>query len=367
MSAATPGTPRPKLELAHHEARADDIPAFCALAATEYPGEPVTDVDYVVWKHLRGPDGPSTAIELKAGDAVKGRIWGQRRRWRVHGREHAASNPIDLVIEPDARALPSLLRLLKGSFAIGMEEADLIFHTSSTSTDMMYRRFMHLTPVADLDGGVIALRPAHLLSARGKRKAGPLARAADAVFGLLAGGVARVLGRSIALVPEVEPAEDARIIAAFHAEEAVAGVRDVPWRDWRLRDPSIAGYSFRWIVAKDRPVGWLAVADREVDGMQLRFVLDVIAPGAVTSGFARSLWSAASADALAAGRDAIVVLANFGGNERLSGLARLPLIRVARSRLPQEVPLFVRWSENARGDEPDLGVGYWTMSDFDMI
>jgi hypothetical protein len=364
---AEPARTRTKLEVAHHHASEQDLEAFCDLSELEYPGEPVTDPTFVAWKHLKGPDGPSTAVELKSGADVQGRLWSQRRRWLIHGREHTASNPVDLVIRPEARALPSLLRLLNGAFAVGAKETDLVFHTSSPSTDLMYRRFMHMVPVADLDGAVIPLRPAHLLAARRNASADLLVRGLDAVWGALLRGVGRMLGRSVALVENVTPEDGDRIVTAFHEEEQVASVRDASWRDWRFRDPAAPGYRFRWILWRGRPLGWLAIADRDVDGMRLRFVLDVVAPGAATTRLGRALWWTVAAGAYADGRDAVVLLANLKGNERLSQLTRLPFVRVARTRLPQEVPLFVRWSDASHEDLLDLAGGYWTMADFDMI
>src|SRR3979409_999808 len=87
------------------------VDSFVALSATFYKNLPVNDPAIVSWRHLRAPDGPSPAVELRDGDDGVGGMWIQILPWSVRGESVSAANPIDFLIREDHRTLPAFMTL----------------------------------------------------------------------------------------------------------------------------------------------------------------------------------------------------------------------------------------------------------------
>jgi hypothetical protein len=128
-------------------------------------------------------------------------------------------------------------------------------------------------------------------------------------------------------------------------------------------------YQEHWVTQGGRPIGYILTSDRDLHGINACFVVDVVMPGRPSRFVLWSAWMQLAA--LAAGRARQVVFFLYNrSNSRLERLASLPMVKVSRQRLPQQVPIFVRPSKSADSSIFDGVVwssGYFVLSDFDMF
>jgi hypothetical protein len=344
-----------------------DVGLFCDMSRRAHPGEPVCDATFVRWKHLESPAGTSTLVSLAGPDGdERGRIWSMPRTWRHRGRLIDARNPVDLVVEEEHRSLPVLISLLRRAITDDDLSGEVVFHTSNPTTGFIYERMMRMQPMVELDAAVWPVNPLTCAQvARGKTPS-RLVRMIDGILRTAIRPLASLAGRRVVLAREADPAQKAAVVAAFHAGQRLAHDRSPEWLEWRLRGPSTspAGeYALRWVLRDDRVVGWVGTADRVVDGLSIRFVLDVALPGARRPTI-RATWWRVIARACSGQADILVFFGNLEGNDDQRRLRGWPLIAISRDRVPQRVPLFVH-GDGVAAD--DVRTGYWTLSDFDMV
>lgn len=351
-------------------ATAERLDTFLSLTATEYRGVPVNDREYVRWRHLESPSGPSATVELIDGDDVVGRMWINVSTWSLAGREIRAANPIDFLIRQDHRRLPAFMSLFKSTMNECFQQADVVYHSSNPLTDDLYRKLMKFDPVTELDGAVVPARPFGAAEATGVLRSGGVGRVLDAVFARCLRGiglVTRVAGVRLGPAPSV--AEQNEVVARLVAEESVCNARSAAYRSWRARGAGPVAYREQWVYRRARPIGYVVTSDRDVDAVRGCFVVDLVLPGGPSWSTRACLWLQLAGEAASRGRHAVFFFHNRA-NERLARLARFPMVTVARSRLPQRVPVFVR---AARDTDPDLlagvdmSAGYFVLSDFDMF
>jgi hypothetical protein len=345
------------------------VDAFIELSSTYYHDEPVNDRRVVAWRHLEAPSGPSTTVEVVDGASHVGRMWTQMRPWTVRGRTVTAANPIDFLLREDHRSAITFMRLFRASMAASLDDADLVFHTSNPITDDLYRKLMKLEPVTELDGALVPLRPLALARLAGHADLGVLRRAVDGlahVWWSTAGLFSRLLG--VSLVDGADPATQSAIIDRFAEQEEIAAVRSDEVREWRFRGAGLIQYRTRWIRRGGSIVGYVVTTDREVNGLAGTFVVDLVAPGKTRRLVVLALWCQLAAEASRRGRDGLFFFFNKS-NPRLANFVSFPLFTVARSRLPQRVPVFVRPRRDGAMADPTLDWqrGYFVLSDFDLF
>lgn len=348
------------------------IDEFVELSRTYYDASAATATDpsVVRWRHLQADTGPSTAIELIDGDDVVGRMWMQVRPWTVNGISLRAANPIDFLIREDHRKLPAFMSLFRSTMKTAETAADLVYHSSNPLTDDLYRKLMKLKPVTELDGAVLPVRPFAAAKAAGVVNLAVVGSLGDVITSLLSrlsGQVARLGG--VRLTGPPSAAEQERVVAAFEHEEQVAGTRSTPQRTWRFAGAPGIRYDTRWINIRGRSRGYVVTTDRDVDGICGRFVVDLVLPQEVSRLQRWSLWLQVAAAAARERQHAVFFFYNRQNNH-LRHLAGAPLVTVDRSRLPQQVPVFVRTHPGADRqvvDGVDWASGYFVLSDFDMF
>lgn len=348
------------------------VEEFVALSRTYYDASAATATDpsVVSWRHLQADTGPSVAIELIDGDDVVGRMWMQVRPWTVNGASIRAANPIDFLIREDHRKLPAFMSLFRSTMKTAEREADLVYHSSNPLTDDLYRKLMKLKPVTELDGAVLPVRPFAAAKAARVVNLSMLGTAGDVLTSLLVrltGQVARLGG--VRLTGSATAADQDRVVAAFEREEAVAGTRSALHRAWRFAGAKGISYDTRWIQIRGNVRGYIVTTDRDIDGIRGRFVVDLVLPQELSRLQRWSLWLQIAATAARQRQHAIFFFYNRQ-NDRLRHRAAAPLITVDRSRLPQQVPVFVRIHPSADSevvDGVDWASGYFVLSDFDMF
>ena len=348
------------------EAGDADVATFCSMSRDAQSGEPICDEGFVRWKHLDGPAGPATVIELLGPDSeLRGRMWAQTRSWRTGATVWPAANPVDLLIAEQHRSMQALMQLIRTGLQPPADDW-VVFHTSNPTTGFIYERLMRMKPKAELDALAFAPRPVGALSALRGRARGPFTQVLDSITATATRAAARVFGRRVGLAAEVPASVHEGLVHAFHAHEPIAHDRSLPWVAWRLRGPG-AGYALRWIVVRGKAIGWVGLADREVDGLRSRFVIDLVLAPDARPGDVRRVWWRLIRDAARSPIDVLLFFGNLEGNVSQRHLARLPMARVPRERLPQRLPLFVP-SVPMEGMEQDpVPHGYWTLADFDMV
>ncbi len=344
-----------------------DVPPFCTMAAMAHPGEPVCDPAFVHWKHLESPAGPSTLVSLAGPDgAERGRIWSMPRVWRHRGRRLDARNPVDLVVDERHRSLPVLMLLLRRATTDPGVRGDIVFHTSNPTTGFIYERMMRMEPVVELDAAAWPVSPVACLLARGGRRPSRGTRVLDRFARTVVRPIALAASRRVALVDDVDRRAQMAAVEAFHARNTLAHERSPEWLRWRLRGPGSApasGYALHWITHRGRTIGWVGTADRTVDGLRMRFVIDIAVPGAGRATI-RATWWKVIASACSAATDVLIYFGNSEGNPDQRRLRAWPLVPIPRERVPQRLPLFVH---GGGVSHDEVRGGYWVMSDFDMV
>lgn len=346
------------------------IGPFLQLTETYYCDKPVNVASVVRWRHLDSPLGPSTTVELVDGAEPVGRMWIQVHEWKVRGCVVRAANPCDFLIREDHRRLPAFMSLFKATMNESQQLADLVYHTSNPLTDDLYRKLMKLKPVTDLDGALMPVRPFGAAQAAGVVRTGVLGRVADAAFSSIVrvvGWLSKLSGVRLGGSPSL--AEQERVVAEFLVEESVCGTRSAAHRDWRHRGAAPIAYQEHWVNQGGRSIGYIVTSDRDLEGINACFVVDIVFPGRPSRLTLWSVWLQMAALAAGRGRHAVFFLYNRL-NPRLARLALLPMVNISRDRLPQKVPVFVRPSKNADPkifDGLDWSCGYFVLSDFDMF
>lgn len=346
------------------------LASFLALTATHYQDEPVNDPAYVRWRHLDGPSGPSATVELIDGDDVVGRMWINVVAWSVGGRDVRAANPVDFLIREDHRRLPAFMGLFRSTMNESLQRAELVYHTSNPLTDDLYRKLMKLEPVTELDGALVPTRPFGAAEAAGVFRSGAVGRMLDSVYAIgarAAGMVSRLAGVRLGSAPS--PADQDEVVRCFVAEEPVCNSRSAAHRAWRHAGAGAIRYEEQWIHRRGRPIGYVVTSDRDIDDIRGCFVVDLVLPGRPSALTVAAVWLQVAAGAARRGRHAVFFFHNRA-NPRLARLARLPMITVARSRLPQRVPVFVRPARDADPGllaDVDLAAGYFVLTEFDMF
>jgi len=280
------------------------------------------------------------------------------------------ANPIDFLIREDHRRLPAFMSLFKAAMRVAEDEADLVYHSSNPLTDDLYRKLMKLKPVTELDGAVLPIRPFAAARAAKVVNLGGLGSAVDFTFAMWirALGLLAQLTR-VRLVGPPDSEQQASIVASFEREEAVSTQRSETYRAWRFRGANGITYTTNWIQIGRRPAGYVVTTDRDVDGVLGRFIVDLVLPGRLGWLTRWSLWLQVAANAAKNRQHALFLFYNRQ-NERLAKRAGAPLVTVARHRLPQQIPVFVRVHARANTalvDGIDWGQGYFVLSDFDMF
>lgn len=346
------------------------IGPFLKLTESYYCNQPVNIAAVVRWRHLAAPLGPSHTVELVDGDETVGRMWIGVHKWKVRGQIVRAANPCDFLIHKDHRRLPAFMSLFNGTMNESQKIADFVYHTSNPLTDDLYRKLMKLKPVAELDCALIPVRPFGAAKAAGVIRTGVFGLVADMVFAALVGVVgwmSKMSGIRLGGPPSI--VERKRIIAEFCAEEPLCGARSEAHRDWRHRGAGPIVYQEHWVCKSGRPIGYILTSDRDLNGIKACFVVDVLLPGQSSRLTLWPIWLQIAA--LAASRERHAVFFFFNrANPRLARLASLPMVRISRGRLPQQLPVFVRTSKNADStlfDGVDWSSGYYVLSDFDML
>ena len=228
------------------------VDSFVELSATFYKNLPVNDPAIVSWRHLQAPGGPSTAVELRDGDDGVGRMWIQILPWSVRGENVSAANPIDFLIREDHRTLPAFMTLFKASMRESAEHADLVFHTTNPVTDDLYRKLMKLSPVTELDGAFLPVRP-FATAAAGAIKARRVGRVADALVSAAIRGIGGLIARigTLRLADAAPTSDQEALFQRFREEEAVCNARTDAHRRWRYLGAGEIQYRQRWILPQE--------------------------------------------------------------------------------------------------------------------
>ena len=341
---------------------------FIDFSNSEYSSGSAIDPDYVKWRHLESPCGPSVSVELHKADEQIGRIWVHSNCWNFDKHELRVASPIDLLIHPNFRNTMNFISLLNSGMKTALSESDLVLHTSNPTTDGLYRNLLKLSPIAELDGALFPLRPINLVKAKLGISIPRLSHTLNWTYKKFVGFFAAFVSDQIKLIDTPSIAIQDQIINSFHMNEPFASRRNLADRNWRYSEECIFHYQTQWIGKANSPVGYLVWSDREVDGIKGRFIIDVVLGEDLSRSMFLSMWGEIIKSSLNADLDSIF----FFFNSKCSALRRIagfPLLRVKRSRLPQQIPIFARLNDNTQheGLLEAISKGYFVLSDLDMF
>ena len=344
------------------------ISDFIDFSKSEYSSGSAIDRDYVKWRHLESPCGPSVSVELYKTNQQIGRIWVQSNCWDFDRHELCVASPIDLLIHPNFRKTMNFISLFNSGMKTALSESDLVLHTSNPTTDGLYRNLLKLSPIAELDGALFPLRPINLIKAKLGIRIPRLSHTLNWSFRKLVGFFTAFLSDQIKLIDTPSIAIQDQIVNSFHLNEPFASRRNLADRNWRYSKECMFHYQTQWIGKANSPVGYLVWSDREIDGIKGRFIIDIVLGEDLSRILFLSMWGEIIKSSLNADIDSIF----FFFNSKCSALKRIagfPLLKVKRSRLPQQIPIFARLNDNTKHDGlmEAMSEGYFVLSDLDMF
>jgi hypothetical protein len=352
-----------------YEITPEAIIRFVEFSQIEYQSGGPTSISVVTWRHLTNPSGRSVAVEIENDLSLIGRIWVQFNHWIVNGKEIKVASPIDFLIHPEFRRLQVFLSLFRNGIQVSNKNADLTLHTSNPLTDGLYRDLMRQVPVTELDGALFPLRPFALIIKKRSCGLSQFITFGDFSFSKLVRIACKVfapLGVTFASEPTVD--EQKVLIQKFQKDECISRRRSPNDRAWRFEGAGDFNYRVQWIKKGKSFIGYVAWTDRLIDRVHGRFIVDIVlidSPSWLTT---TSIWLKLAVLTL---QDEIHALFFFYNkrNTKLRQIASLPMLTVSRSRLPQQVPIFLRFPETDQHDLKNLdwSTGYFVLSDLDLF
>jgi hypothetical protein len=346
----------------------DLIADFIEFSKLEYKSGSAINLESIEWRHLNSPAGPSTSVQLHNDAQQIARIWVQSNYWRLGQHELRVASPIDLLIDPDFRKTQVFISIFNSGMKTALSEADLVIHTSNPLTDDLYRKLMKLSPITDLDGAFFPLRPIDLLSKKFDIALPKIFQIFDATFRWLVMLMTTVMKGDLRITSAPQNNIQERIIEDFHLSQSFASRRSAQDREWRYSGAGSFNYQIQWFKSGNLPIGYLVWSDREIDGIKGRFIIDIVFAENLSRYKQMILWSKAINIAIAEDLHALFFFYN-SKCDTLRSLSRFPMMRVGRSLLPQQIPIFVRHGKDMPVIDADsiMSKGYFVLADLDMF
>lgn len=346
----------------------DLIADFIEFSKLEYKSGSAINFESIEWRHLNSPAGPSTSVQLHNDAQQIARIWVQSNYWRLSQNELRVASPIDLLIDPDFRKTQVFISIFNSGMKTALSEADLVIHTSNPLTDDLYRKLMKLSPITDLDGAFFPLRPIDLLCKKYDFALPNMLRIFDTAFKWLVVLLTTLMrgGLRITSVPQTNIQES--IVENFHLTQSFASRRSAQDREWRYSGAGNFSYQIQWFKSRNSPIGYMVWSDREIDGIKGRFIIDIVFAENLSRHKRMVLWSKAINIAIDEDLHALFFFFN-SKCDTLRSLSRFPMVKVKRSLLPQQIPIFVRYGKDLPVIDADaiLSTGYFVLADLDMF
>ena len=352
-----------------YEITPEAILRFVEFSQIEYKTGGPTSISVVAWRHLTNPSGRSVAVEIANDLNFIGRIWVQFNHWIVDGKEIKVASPIDFLIHPEFRRLQIFLSLFRDGIRVSIKNADLTLHTSNPLTDGLYRDLMKQVPITELDCALLPLQPFAMII---KLRSYGFSRAVtfgDFLFSKLVRIACKVFALpSVAFASEPTVREQTELIQKFQKEECISRRRSQTDRTWRFEGAGDFNYEVRWIKKGSSFIGYVAWTDRLIDRVHGRFIVDIVLVDSPSWLTTTSIWLKLATLTLQDNIHALFFFYNKK-NSKLRHIASLPMLTVSKSRLPQQVPIFLRFPDIDPHDLKNLdwSTGYFVMSDLDLF
>jgi hypothetical protein len=349
---------------------ADDslLQEFVDLSATEFNSGPTLDKEVVSWRHLENPVGVSVAVNFCRENRSVGRIWIQKREWLIGGRRCTLSSPIDFLIHPAHRNLPTFAQLFSRAQRESLTSSSGVIHTSNTNTDDLYRNFLKLKPVTELDCYVLPLRPVKLLCRKLKPRSHAMSLRLVGIRVMM--WVLRRVPNSLRFGSQPSTEISQIVIQKFEKGKSVVGSRSTEIRAWRFRTAGEFNYRTQWFSIADECAGYIVTTLRVINGIRSVIVIDLVSSEKLSRSQTAHLWLHVAAEAASNNADGVFFFINRKCSE-LRNLARLPLLRTPRKFLPQAIPIFVRSGRDERDywglSREHVECGYFVLFDLDIL
>jgi hypothetical protein len=345
-------------------ASAASLESFQSLTSSEYRDVPITNLEYVAWRHLASPYGASDTVEMVSGEIV-GRMWINKYQWRLDGESVSVSNPVDFLVRQDFRNPINSLRLFQATMKHCGAISQLTYHTSNPVTDPLYRNLLKLKPMTELDGAVLPLSPVRTIRKMFNLNLRKLEKPIDKVWRWLLLGTASVASlRRLQFLESVTDAEKRSVFQLLETEETIHNERSLEYMLWRYQGAGEVAYEFVWIRDRGTTVGYVVTTDRTVENIRSCFVVDIVWPGRPSKFMISAVWFELVRRAARRNVESLFFFGNLK-NERITRLMTLPFVKIPRRYLPQRVPVFIRTALPV--DERVLADGYYLLTDFDLF
>jgi len=315
------------------------IERYVEFAAPEYPSGPMIDARHLHWKYLENPNGVAFADHVWDGSTLAGRVVYMPWRFRRGPSVIRAVLVVDLLVDRDYRAKGVFLRLM--TRLLDVADCDLVYLVPNDVSAPLYEKMLRIEPLQHLD--------LHALPLGLDRIAASVRPSLRGVVAWLVTPWRRVVARwarprraAAFEVTSAYPGDDAvdTLAASLPSTDVVMGDRGAAFHRWRF-STELFPYECRYLLQRDRLVGYCVTRLAEVEGLQAFLIVDLVCAPAAGASAARALMRDAVARAGAEGADLVAAMST-GDTALTQWLRRPPLLPVPKRFSPQAAPLMAR-------------------------
>lgn len=338
------------------------------LGKTVYSSAEVVSFDHIKWKHLKGPYGSSTVINIRDGNGILlGRSFLQPRTFFLNSKSECCGAVVtDLLINPAARNASTLIgmtRAIKTPPGIG-----LVVHTSNEVSDPIYRKLFKFPVAFTLAGLGIPLHFDKIFTLYLKNT--KVLCILDYLLTPWRIGLvffSKVVGLFTS-VTFIHKPSDIEVFEIFNEFKSISGghfVRNSSFLEWRFMKGPLFNGQVKWISSGGTCIGYLVFKEVHLGNLSVCVLMDVLMRRKLGFMEGMALKLLAIKYALDGASDALFTLVNIN-NSALKWLKGFPFISIPDNLLPHSTPIFIHASEEVIPIKIRNNI-YLTLADLDYF
>jgi hypothetical protein len=346
----------------------NSLPEQIAVGKTVYSSPEVMNIDHIRWKHIDGPYGESTAINLRDESGfLLGRSFIQPRTfWLNSVIDFRGAIVSDLLINPavrNASTLIAMTRAMKSPSGV-----DIVIHTSNEVSDQIYRKLFKFPVACTLAASGLPLNIKKILSLYLKNL--KILLMLDVLFAPWRIGLV-FLSKSMTAFSGIKfnsKPFDNEILEVLDEFKCIAGShfdRNSSFLEWRFNKGPLFNGQVQWIGSRGSCIGYLVFKQVNLNGLNVCVLIDVVMRRKLSLIEGVAIKLLAVKYAVEASSDAVFTLANVD-NAALKWLKGFPFIGISDSLLPHATPIFIHASEEIYPISDRKNI-YMTLADLDYF
>lgn len=344
----------------------DSLSPLCHLAATTYPGQELTNEDYLDWQYRRNPDGPVVLHYGSSDQSVAAQYLVIPRTYWINGAPVRGSLSVNTLTDPKYRGEGWFVRLAEATYSACQQEGlafTIGFPNRQSHSGFVGR--LKFRSLGNLEFLAMPLRwtgIARRIFSRTRKRKGP-----DLFLSLPTPCLYRSKGYCI---EDWEPGQlSDSFFRQFHESKKATTLRTAAYLTWRYQQCPTRHYRFLRITDPDRTrmLGFVVLRALELSGLRCGVLVDFgCLPDAMPA--LAELFQFAIGRFQASGLEAVVAAA-VPTSEEADQLIAEGFYRVPARFLPQPLHLILRMHtiQPGFGLPTDLQSWFLTFGDYDVL